>query len=137
MRVSKRRVTAEEFDSVLPQLGFAPAKIEAVRKAMVDGVPGVTVAEEYDINPTGLSISMARVWKLLGKEAPQAKEKKKAVRVAEESSLLGGLLLPPGWQQVTLVAPSSMIEKIRSEIAGLSFPAALVSKPTRKKKSNT
>ena len=130
MRVSKRRVTAEEFDSVLPQLGFAPAKIEAVRKAMVDGVPGVEVAREYRLAPQSLSISMARVWKLLGKAVAKAE----AVEVEEESSVLGGLVLPPGWQQVTLIAPASMIEKIRADIAGLSFPAELVRQPTRKNK---
>lgn len=106
MANSRRRVTAAEFDAIRPLLRISQDRIDAARAALVDGLAQQTIATPYGWTRQAVNDAVTVVWNTLSK-----------YRASQSNSANAGVLLPPGWELVTLVAPTCLIEKFRSEIA--------------------
>lgn len=121
MRV-KRRITAAEFQSIRPLLKLSDERIEAARAALVDGETLQAVGDRYGWTRQAAGDAVSAVWRTL-----------ESYREGQQAAASAGTLLPPGWEQVTLIAPSHLIERFRSEIAQAApLPAK---KTTAKKKT--
>lgn len=116
-----RRLAAAEFEAVRPLLThLAAPRIAAARSVLVDGqsMQAVATAHGWAARSTVLDCVDA-VWKVLS-----------AYREAQAAEARAGVLLPPGWEQVTLVAPSALIARFRNEIAAAAgVPPASVPAP--------
>ncbi len=107
MAISKRRITAAEFEAVRPLLQhISQDRIDAARAALVDGTAHQTIATPHGWTRQAVNDAVTAVWKVL-----------QDYRAGQSKSANVGLLLPPGWEQVTLIAPTALIEKFRAEIA--------------------
>ncbi len=105
----KRRMTAPEFDAIRPLLKISTERRDAARAALVDGETLAVVGERFGWSRQAVGDAVNVVWRTL-------ENYRESVRVAAQS----GTLLPPGWEQVTLIAPSHLIDRFRSEIAQLA-----------------
>jgi hypothetical protein len=103
---TKRKTTEKEFNSVIPLLSISADRINAAKKVMVEGRTLQSVADEYGLSRQSIDGSITAVWSTIQK-----------YREAQSATLNGGLIMPPGWEQVTLVAPKRLIDKFRLEIA--------------------
>lgn len=112
----KRRMTAAEFAAVRPLLNISADRIEAARLALVEGRTLQAVGDQYGWSRQAAGDAVSVVWKKL-----------EDYRESQRAAANTGALLPPGWEQVTLIAPSHLIDKFRGEIARASPP------PKRKK----
>lgn len=129
MAISKRRVTGAEFDAVRPLLRISEDRIEAARAALVDGLAHQSIATPHGWTRQAVNDAVTVVWKTL-----------QAFREAQGKSTNAGVLLPPGWTQVTLVSPTFLIDKFRAEIAayvGSSTDVNLKTKNVTKRKAST
>jgi hypothetical protein len=92
MAREKRRMTQADFDAVLPLLkNVSKDRCEAAKSALVDGETLAVVAARHGCSRQAINNTV--------------------------NTANAGVLLPPGWEQVTLIAPRSLVEKFRSEIA--------------------
>lgn len=108
-KVSTKRMTAAEFEGVRPLLAnLSKERIEAARMALVDGQSMTGIAAIYGWTRQAVSQSVSAVWGYF--------EKYSHARRAE-SLAVPPVQLPPGWEQVTLVAPSSMVAQWRDQVA--------------------
>lgn len=103
---TKRKTTEKEFNSVIPLLSISADRINAAKKVMVEGRTLQSVADEYSLSRQSIDGSITAVWSTIQK-----------YREAQSATLNDGLIMPPGWEQVTLVAPKRLIDKFRLEIA--------------------
>jgi len=101
----KRRMTAAEFEAVRPLLNISDDRTEAARQALVEGRTLQAVGDQFGWSRQAVGDAVGVVWKRL-------EDYRESQRVAANA----GALLPPGWEQVTLIAPSHLIAKFRSEI---------------------
>lgn len=106
MAISKRRITGAEFDAVRPLLRISEDRVEAARAALVDGQAHQSIATPHGWTRQAVNDAVTVVWKTL-----------QAFREAQGKSTNAGVLLPPGWAQVTLVAPTVLIDRFRADIA--------------------
>ena len=111
MRVP-RRLTEAEFAAVRPLLKISEERINAAHAAMVEGKSMSAISKEAGWCRQAVSKVVGIVWKTFERYQESQREAAKA-----------GTLLPPGWEQVTLIAPSPLIEKFRREIAESLAPA--------------
>lgn len=106
MAISKRRMTAAEFEALRPLLqGISQDRLNAARACLVDGIAQQAAATPYGWTRQAVNDAITVVWKTL-----------QDYRAAQSKSANAGVLLPPGWEQVTLIAPTALIEKFRVEI---------------------
>jgi len=119
----KRRMTATEFEAVRPLLNISDDRIEAARLALVEGRTLQAVGDQFGWSRQAVGDAVSVVWKKL-------EDYRESQRVAANA----GTLLPPGWEQVTLIAPSHLIAKFRGEIA-LASPQPVVAKSSRTKRA--
>lgn len=117
---AKRRMTGAEFEAVRPLLKISPNRIEAARSALVDGLTLKAVGEHYGWSKQAVGDAVSVVWRTL-----------ENYHAAQSAAANAGALLPPGWEQVTLIAPRHLIAKFRGEIANTS-PQPVKTKPTAK-----
>lgn len=110
MRV-KRRMTAIEFETIRPFLKISDDRVKAARAAMVDGKTHQSIGDEFGWTKQAVGDSVSHVWHAL-----QAYRESQAI-----AARLSGQL-PPGWEQVSLIAPSELAAKFREEIALASSP---------------
>ena len=111
-RKPKRWMTAAEFEAVRPLLkNISPERIEAARLALVEGRTLQAIGLMFGWTRQAADDAVAVVWKTT--ESYRA-----ALRAGAEASAR----LPPGWEQVTLVAPDHLIAKFRAELAQLARP---------------
>ena len=103
---SKRRLTAAEFDALRPFLRISAERIEASRSALVEGLPLKGIAERYGWTTQAVSDSASKVLKVMER-----------YRESQRVSSGAATPPPPGWEQVTLIAPTHLIEQFRQEIA--------------------
>jgi hypothetical protein len=102
---TKRKTTEKEFNSVIPLLSISPDRISAAKKVMVEGRTLQSVADEYGLSRQSIDGSITAVWSTIQK-----------YREAQRATLTVELIMPPGWEQVTLVAPKQLIDKFRLEL---------------------
>lgn len=101
----KRRLSAAEFDVLLPLLRISQPRIAAARAVLVDGRTWQSVADEHGWKKQSTGDAVNVVWR----EFERYQETQKAAS--------DNLMLPPGWERVTLVAPSYLIDRFRVQIA--------------------
>lgn len=111
-----RRMTATDFEAVLPLLNISEDRCNAARGALVDGKSFQAMATIYGITRQAVGKSVDVVWEALER-----------YQKAQRATANAGALLPPGWEQITLIAPSHLVSKFRAEIAQ---EAANMSNPT-------
>ena len=104
----KRRLTADQFDVLLPHLSRLSAKrIEAARMALVDNLTLSSIAARFgwssrqNVSDAVDSVFAART------------RYEESQRTACESRGMK----PPGWEAVTLIAPPEFITRWRKELA--------------------
>lgn len=105
----KRRMTATEFEAVRPLLKISAERTEAAREALVGGDTLQAVGERYGWSRQAVGDAVNAVWRV-------QENYLESQRVMANA----GTLLPPGWEQVTLIAPTHMVAKFRREIAEAS-----------------
>lgn len=107
MARDKRRMTAADFDAVRPLLkNVSKERGDAARSALVDGETLAVIAERHGCSRQAINNVVTTFW-----------DKLTDYHQAQRATANAGVLLPPGWEQVTLIAPSALIEKFRAEIA--------------------
>ena len=110
----KRRMTAAEFEAVLPHLtGMTEDRIKGARAALVDNVKLVDIAKLYGWQKKqDVGGAVDTVWKIFQRV-------KETLRVAEESGFKYSDVssdLPEGWKRVCLEAPEFLIDIFKAEI---------------------
>jgi hypothetical protein len=109
----KRRMSLQEFEAVLPLIKkISDQRREAAKAALVDGMSLATVAEAFGWSRQAVNDAIGQVW--------AARER---YHESQRANAQASVLLPPGWEQVTLIAPSHMIERFRADIAKTSTEA--------------
>ena len=103
---SKRRMTVVEFEAVRPLLKISVDRISAARSVLVDGQTLKAVGDVFGWTRQAANDAVTIVWRTL-----------ENYRQSQRAAASASTLLPPGWEQVTLIAPSHLIEKFREEIA--------------------
>lgn len=124
---SERRLTAHEFDRLLPYLtGLSEQRLGVARKVMVEGLPQQSLADEHGWTRNNVSMIVRRVWD--EHERFTARQEANAPAPAHAST---DDVLPPGYERTTFVAPTELLTKWRSELA--SYVAHPVKAAPRKK----
>jgi len=102
----KKRISAAEFEAVRPLLKISDDRITAARAALVDGETLQAVGTRFGWSRQAVGDAVSIVWRTL-----------ESYHQSQRAAANAGALLPPGWEQVTLIAPSDLIAKFRGEIA--------------------
>lgn len=113
MRQSKKRITATEFESVLPLLNMTESRIAAARSALVDGETFQAVGDRLGCTRQAIYDAVGTVWRVWEKYL-EAQRTQEAQRTDANAELV---IMPPGWEKVTLIAPTHLITKFKTEIA--------------------
>jgi hypothetical protein len=90
---NKKRLTAAEFDAILPHLQrreFEEKNIRAIRSVLVDGVMQKAIAVELGLTKEAVSSLISRAWK---------------------SHLEHGER-PPGWRKVEVILPPEFADLV-------------------------
>lgn len=110
MARDKRRMTAADFDAVRPLLKkISNERADAARSALVDGETLAEIAVRHNCSRQAINNIVTTFW-----------DKLSDYHEAQSATANAGVLLPPGWEQVTLIAPKALIEKFRAEIAAMA-----------------
>jgi len=116
MTRAKRRMTAADFDAVRPLLkNISNERVAAARAALVEGETLAEIAARYGWSRQAVNTAVGTFWDKLAE-----------YQEAQRTSTHAGVLVPPGWEVVTLIAPRALVEKFRAEIAAL--PSVAVEK---------
>lgn len=105
MRI-KRRMSSAEFTAVRPFLKISDERIEAARRALVDGETLQAIGTYFGWSRQAVGDAVDVVWRALA-----------VYRESQEASAAAVGHLPPGWDQVTLIAPHELIAKFRGEVS--------------------
>lgn len=109
----KRRMTPADFDAVRALLKQVSDDRAAVaRAALVDGETLAVIAERHQCTRQAVNGAVDTFWSKLAE-----------YHEAEKAKAHAGVLVPPGWEVVTIVAPTEMIEKFRADLAALPSSA--------------
>lgn len=100
-----RVMTVAEFEALRPWLDMKEDRVKAARAVLVEGKTLQAASNEFGWTRQSSDDAVKTVLRAL--------ERYRISRNAEENA---GKLLPPGWQQVILIAPSHLIAKFRGEI---------------------
>lgn len=103
-----RRMTAAEFDGLRPMLKtLSRERVAAARAVLVEGKTQAEVAEHHGWSSrNSVASCVDAVWRKL-----------ETLQASQMAAAKAATLLPPGWEQVTLIAPSQLVAKFRREIA--------------------
>lgn len=119
---TKRRMTASEFDAVRPLLKISDDRIRAARAVLVDDLTYQAVAAEFGWTRQAVGDVVNVIWAT-------------TERYREAQKAAASVGVPEGWEQVTLIAPSYLVDKFRDEIAQISAGAEKKSRGRRKLES--
>lgn len=106
---AKKRMTAAEFEALRPLLNISDDRVKAARLALVDGQTLQSIGDVFGWSRQAVGDVVSIVWRTLQR-----------YHESQSAAVNAGTLLPPGWEQVILIAPSHLIEKFRNEIAEAS-----------------
>ena len=122
---TKRRMTGLEFEAVRPLLNISEDRMTAARSALVNGQTLQGVANLYGWSRQAVGDAVRVVWQTFEK-----------YHESQRAAASARALLPPGWEQVTLIAPSSLIAEFRQQIAAaVPSEKELIKKPAEAKKA--
>ena len=100
-RVSKKRLTAEQFDAVIKTLKMKKVRVDAARSAMVDGKNQSDVAADFKYSRQSIMNTINCVWnRWLDFQSI-------------ESQLYSSQNLPDGWSRIVVVAPNEYISRFQ------------------------
>ena len=120
MTRAKRRMTEADFDATRKLLkNVSDERAAAARSALVDGETLAVIAERHNWSRQAVNNVVGTFWDKLGE-----------YHEAQRAKTHAGVLVPPGWEIVTLIAPSSLVQKFRAEIAALAHGSAGQSQQT-------
>jgi hypothetical protein len=108
----KKRMTAAEFDIVLPHLNMTEDRINAARAALVENQTLESIAQPYGWNKQAVGTAVNTVWTIFQRV-------QESLRIAEAAKIqpTGKVPdLPDGWSRVVLDAPDYLIERFKAEI---------------------
>lgn len=132
-RPSRRRLTASEFAELLPLLTrmtrMTPERIEMARLAIVEGRSMPSVGVQYGCTKQSVANAVETLWR-------EVKHYRESQCFASKFVLNAKVILPPGWEQVTLIAPSHLIEKFRYELILETSPAIATEAASKIQASN-
>lgn len=120
---AKRRMSAAEFEAVRPLLKISDERIKAARSALVEGQTLQAIGNEFGWSRQAVGDAVDIVWRTL-----------ESYHQSQRAAANAGALLPPGWEQVILIAPSHLIAKFRGEIAEASPQPIKKAKAAKKAK---
>lgn len=105
------KCTPEEFDAAIELFSLDPATVARVRRVLVEGVPPPIAAHEDGVSQQLLHRQYTKVIKkIIEHRAPP---------------LPTELIVPPGWEAATIVAPADFIALVKKQLADyLKTPAA-------------
>ena len=111
----KRRMSAAEFDAVVPLLSMSESRLNAARSALVDNEKLEDIARPngWDKQTVGGAVNI--VWKAFQK----VKESLRLAELGGVSYLRDELDLPDGWKRVCIDAPEYLIEIVQAEVERL------------------
>lgn len=112
-------MSGSEFEAIVPLLNISENRMKASRMALVDGQTLQSVANIFGWTRQAVGDAVDVVWRTFER-----------YRESQRAAANAGTQLPPGWEKVTLIAPSHLITKFRAEIAQVS-PQAM-SQPVKK-----
>lgn len=110
-------MTAQEFEAVRPSLKMRHDLVAAARAVLVDGLSYRAAQAQLDLSsPNSVLQAVNQVWSAAEQLSP------------EQRAVASSTVVPPGWEQVTLIAPTDLIAWFRVQlaqrVASLSAPAA-------------
>ena len=100
-----RGMTVAEFEALRPWLDMKEDRVKAARAVLVEGRTLQAASDEFGWTRQSSDDAVKTVLRALARY--------RISRNAEENA---GKLLPPGWEQVILIAPSHLIAKFRVDI---------------------
>lgn len=100
---NKRRLSAAEFETIRPLLDISAERIDAARAYLVDGATAQAVGDKYGWSKQAVAHTVKGVKRM--------HEKYLLAREIE-----AGLMPPPGWELVTLIAPKELAAKFRQDV---------------------
>jgi hypothetical protein len=102
-------MTPADFDAtraLLPNVSDERAAV--AREALVEGKTNEDIGARHKCTPQAVDTAVRTFWK-----------KQEDYRESQRVSMLAGAVVPPGWEVVTLIAPSALVKKFRAEVAAL------------------
>lgn len=104
------KCTSTEFDEAIVFFSLDPVTIARVRRVLVEGVPPPIVAAEDGVSPQLLHRQYSKVLK----------------KIVEHRSppLPSEVIVPEGWEAVTIIAPTEFIATIKKQLADYLSSAA-------------
>ena len=111
----KRRMSAAEFDAVVPLLSMSENRLNAARAALVDNEKLEDIARPngWDKQTVGGAVNI--VWKAF----QRVKESLRLAELGGVSYLRDELDLPDGWKRVCIDAPEYLIDIFQAEVEKL------------------
>lgn len=106
-------MTPAEFEAVRPLLRISEDRVRAARLALVDGQTLQGVANIYKWSRQAVGDAVAAVWRTFER-----------YQESQRAAIRAGPVVPLGWEQVTLIAPSSLIAQFKVEIEAAAQAAA-------------
>ncbi|WP_424196730.1 TrfB-related DNA-binding protein (plasmid) [Ampullimonas aquatilis] len=102
---SPYRMKAIHFDTLRPFIKMNEKKLDAARLALVDGIAHLEIANQFG-------------WKrqFVGQIVKEVQLADETHTIAKQNASLAVGKLLPGWELVTLIAPTNLINKFRAEI---------------------
>jgi hypothetical protein len=102
----KRRMSANEFEALRPLMSISKDRQDAARMALVDGQTLQGIGNIYKLSRQAVGSSVSAVWKVY----ERWQESQRTVAASSEN-------IPEGWERITIIAPSELIAKFKSEVA--------------------
>ena len=111
----KRRMSAAEFDAVVPLLSMSENRLNAARAALVDNEKLEDIARPHGWDKQTVGGAVNIVWKAF----QRVKESLRLAELGGVSYLRDELDLPDGWKRVCIDAPECLIDIFQAEVEKL------------------
>ena len=116
---NKKLLSEQEFDFLRVYLKtIDEVRLNMAKDVLVHGIKPSVVAETYKVSRQRVSMNTAIVWKAYEFDREIAEQRNlvtAAIHVSTEKPN-NNMIIPAGWEQVTLLAPSSIVNKFRLEV---------------------
>jgi len=119
----KRRMIASDWEALSHLLTMSDERKEIARLSLVDGLTYQVIADRYGCSRQAVGDAISVAWR-----------KHESYLAAQQAAAKSesGLIIPEGWEQVTLIAPSFLVAKFKNEIAELAtWPPKKIRKTTK------
>jgi hypothetical protein len=124
-------MTAAEFEGVVPLLRIASDRIEAARAVLVEGQTMQATAQRFGwASRNSVLDAVNAAWRAFD-----------SLHASQAAAARAATVLPPGWEQVTFIAPAPLIARFRAELeetlSGSSSPAGADPSPSPNKRARS